>query len=90
MEPEGVTYSLVMRMMDKGDLLYKGYHLGLDNYFSFPKLFLELFTKATVATGTVRKNGKGASQNISFYKASKSRCMLKEEGPLALYFLQKW
>ena len=31
LEPEGATYSLVMRMMDKGSLLYKGYHLGLDN-----------------------------------------------------------
>ena len=51
LEPEGATYSLVIRMMDKGDLLYKGYHLGLDNYFSSPKLFLDLFAKATVATG---------------------------------------
>ena len=31
LEPEGATYSHVMHMMNKGNLLYKGYHLGLDN-----------------------------------------------------------
>ena len=56
---EGVTYDLVMRLLAKADVFYRGYHLGLDNYFSSPKLFEDLWQKHTTATGTVRTNRKG-------------------------------
>lgn len=55
---EGQTYNLVMRMLRQADILYKGHHVGMDNFFSSPKLFI--FKKMQiVVTGTVRGNRKG-------------------------------
>ena len=45
--------------MNKSGLLSQGYHLALDNYFSSPQLFLDLFADKTSATGTVRRTRKG-------------------------------
>lgn len=56
---EGLTYNLVMRMMHQAGVLYRGYRLGLDNYFSSPKLFQDLYNMRTAATGTVRGSRNG-------------------------------
>ena len=53
---DGVTYNLVFRLLRQSDLLNEGYHIGMDNYFSSPKLFLDLYKEQTTATGTVRTN----------------------------------
>ncbi|KAK3859636.1 hypothetical protein Pcinc_034268 [Petrolisthes cinctipes] len=57
---KGTTYNLVMRMLREADIMYRGHHVGMDSFFSSPKLFLDLYnTYQTVATGTVRGNRKG-------------------------------
>ncbi|GFO13151.1 PiggyBac transposable element-derived protein 4-like [Plakobranchus ocellatus] len=61
---ENVTHNLVIRLLQEARLLYSGHHVGMDNYFSSPKLFLELFRANTKATGTVRSNGKGLPKAI--------------------------
>ena len=61
---EGATYALVMRLIEGANLLHSGYHLGLDNYFSSPKLAIDLFGAHTTCTGTVRKNRKGLSPTV--------------------------
>ena len=71
-----------MRLMEKSDLLYKGYHLGLDNYFSSPKLFLDLYDKATLATGTVRKNRKGLPKTCLSTKLQNQGVCERRKGPL--------
>ena len=57
--PQGVTYSLVMRLLRESDLLSRGHHVGMDNYFTSPALLDELYAHQTTATGTVRVNRKG-------------------------------
>ncbi|XP_069108928.1 piggyBac transposable element-derived protein 4-like [Argopecten irradians] len=52
-----ITYDLVMRLI--GPYLNQGYHLYMDNYFSSPHLFYNLYLNATLAFGTVRSNRRG-------------------------------
>ncbi|GFS05769.1 PiggyBac transposable element-derived protein 4 [Elysia marginata] len=56
--PEGFTHNLCMRLLRTSNLLNRGYHVGLDNHFSSPALFLELFHQHQT-TSTVRRNRKG-------------------------------
>ncbi|KAL8607084.1 hypothetical protein ACOMHN_008670 [Nucella lapillus] len=57
--PEGVTYHLVMRLLETCRFLNLGHHLGLDNFFTSPALFRDLYAQHTTATGTARCNRKG-------------------------------
>lgn len=79
---EGVTFHLVLRLLDNADLLYKGYHVGLDNYFSSPALFFNLFQKQTTATGTVRSNRKGLSKQALSAKLKNKEVCERRKGPL--------
>ena len=79
---EGATYDLVMRLMEESDLLYKGYHLGLDNFFSSPTLFSNLWNKGTTATGTVRKNRKGLPKDAINNKLRNKEVSEHRKGPL--------
>lgn len=69
----GVTYDLVMRLICP--YLDKGYHLYVDNYFSSPHLFYNLFLNSTLACGTLRSNRRGVPQNSSRH------ILLKERSP---------
>ena len=73
---------MLMRLMEKGGLFYQGYHLGLDKYFSSPKLFLDLYHKATLATGTVRKNRKGLPKTCLSTKLQNQGVCERRKGPL--------
>ena len=79
---EGVTYSLVMRLMNDSNLLNCGHHLGLDNYFSSPKLFQDLFRENTTATGTVRTNRKFLPQQVVKAKLRNHQVCERRKGPL--------
>ena len=50
--------------MTNSRLLDLGYHLGLDNYFTSPKLLFDLYKSHTSATGTVRRNRKGLPASV--------------------------
>ena len=78
----GVTYSLVMRLMKESDLLSQGYHLSLDNYFTSPQLFLDLFADNTSATGTVRRNRKGLPKLLLKEKLANRESKARRKGPL--------
>ena len=52
------TTKVVVGLMKKGNLLGKGHHVYMDNYYSSPDLFLELFAKECYACRTCRKIGK--------------------------------
>ena len=60
---ENATYNIVMRLMNP--ILDLGYHVFLDNYFSSPKLFRDLYNHSTLATGTCRKNRKGIPPSVT-------------------------
>ena len=49
------TTKVVDGLLQKGNLLGKGHQVYMDNYYSSPDLFHELFAKETYACGTRRK-----------------------------------
>ena len=48
------TTKTVVGLMQKCNLLGKGHHVYLDNYYCSPELFLELYYLEKFACGTVR------------------------------------
>ena len=54
---KGATYDVVRRLLE--DYRGFGYTVYLDNYYSSPVLFQDLFTDNIMACGTVRPNRKG-------------------------------
>ncbi|KAL8620981.1 hypothetical protein ACOMHN_035917 [Nucella lapillus] len=48
-----------MRLLETCRFLNLGHHLGLDNFFTSPALFRDLYAQHTTATGTARSNRKG-------------------------------
>ena len=58
----------------------KGYHLFMDNYYSSPKLYIDLYDLEVGATGTLRPNRKGVPQLLKDKKVEKSNvCTMKNK-----------
>lgn len=53
---ESKTTKIVMGLLETTKLLDQGHHVYMDNYYSSPELFEELYLRDTYACGTVRKN----------------------------------
>ena len=47
------TTKLVLGLLEKGQLLDKGYSVFTDNYYTSPELLLECFYRQTFGMGTV-------------------------------------
>lgn len=96
----GATHDLVMQLLTQVDLLHWGHHLGLDNYFTSPKLFLDLWQKQTTATGTVHINRKGlpwqaVREKLVNHQVSERRkgpmiCVAYRDGKKLLYYSQQY
>ncbi|XP_067120118.1 piggyBac transposable element-derived protein 4-like [Centruroides vittatus] len=54
----GVAYSVVMKLLEIGNYINKGYHVFVDNYFMSVPLVCSLYSLKTYTTGTVRRNRK--------------------------------
>ena len=87
------TTKLVVGLLHKVNLLNVGRHVYMDNYYSSPELFMELYWKNTYATGTVRKGRKGlpnAVSNPCVKKLKKGEVVYRRSGPmLALKWCDK-
>ena len=60
MDPNcSTTTKVVIGLMDYVNLLDKGYWVYMDNYYTSPELFEELYNRDTFACGTVRCSQKG-------------------------------
>ena len=81
-QAEGLTYTLVMRLMEKAGLFNKGYHLGLDNYFTSPALLYDLYSAHVTATGTVRKSRKGLPKSVTAAKLANKSVVERRRGNL--------
>ena len=79
---EGVTHALVVRLFTESSLLNRGHHVGLDNYFSSPKLFFYLLKENTLATGTVRTNRKGLPKQMLKTPLRPQEVCERRKGPL--------
>ena len=66
MDPEcTVTTRVVLGLLHDVDLLNRNHHIYMDNYYTSPELFEELFARNTYACGTVRKNRKGLPKAVT-------------------------
>ena len=66
-----VTTKTVMGLLKKGNLLGKGHHVYMDNYYSSPELFWELHFKETYACSTCRSNRKNMPESVTKAKLKK-------------------
>ena len=82
------TTKVVVGLLQKGNLLGKGHHVYMDNYYSSPDLFFELFAKETYACGTCRKLRKNLPKAVTKAKLKrKGDCVFRRDGPLLCF---KW
>ena len=89
MDPDSTqTTKVVVGLLQKASLLGKGHHVYMDNYYSSPDLFLELFSKECYACGTCRKNRKNLPKAVTKPKLKRNGdCVFRRDGPLLCF---KW
>jgi len=83
--PGGITYDLVMELLTKYQA--KGHHVFMDNYYTSPRLFVNLWQIGIAATGTMRVNRKGLPRRMKEKKLLKGETMvMHNDGLMALKF----
>ena len=65
------TTKVIVGLMQKGNLLGRGHHVYMDNYYTSPDLFLQLHSKECFACGTCRKNRKKLPKAVTIVKLKK-------------------
>ena len=75
------TTKVVLGLLDQTKLLDKGHHIYMDNYYTSPELFYELFHRETYACGTARKR-KGMPKTIADAKLKPLESIFMRNGPL--------
>ncbi|XP_023235982.1 piggyBac transposable element-derived protein 4-like isoform X2 [Centruroides sculpturatus] len=78
----GLGYSVVIKLLETGSYLKKGYHLFVDNFFMSVPLVRYLYTMGTYITGTVRKNQKYLPAPLKFSKFTVGQRSYFRSGPL--------
>ena len=77
------TTKLVLGLMEKFHLLDKGHRVYMDNYYTSPELFEELYFRETYACGTVRMNRKGMpSRTLKHVNVKPLESAFLRNGPL--------
>ena len=59
-----VTTKLVLGLLEKGQLLDKGYNVFTDNYYTSPELLFKSFYRQTFGIGTVQGNRKNMPKAV--------------------------
>ena len=78
----GKTTKVVLGLLEQTDLLDKGHHIYMDNYYSSPELFHELFYRHTYACGTARLIRKGMPKTVAKTKLKPLESVFMRNGPL--------
>jgi len=78
---DGIAYDVVTRLSQPYE--GKNHHIWMDNFFSSPKLFLDLAEKKIWCTGTIRQNKIGWSKEL--VQKSKSRDFNSNRGNFCTY-----
>ena len=76
------TTKLVGGLMDSVHLLDKGHCMYMDNFYTSPELYEELFFHSTYACGTVHQNRKGLPKAVTTAKLKKTEAVFRCNGPL--------
>ena len=76
------TTKVVLGLLESAKLLDKGHHIYMDNYYSSPELFHELYYRETYACGTARLIRKGMPKTIGKTKLKPLELVYMRSGPL--------
>ena len=76
------TTKIVLGLLESTNLLDKGHHVYMDNYYSSPELFSELYFRQTYAYGTVHQNRKGLPNAVKKAKLEPLQSFFLRNGPL--------
>ena len=76
------TTKLVVGLMDSVHLLDKGHCMYMDNFYTSPELYEELFFHSTYACGTVHQNRKSLQRAVTTAKLKKTEAVFRCNGPL--------
>ena len=82
LDPSCTTTKLVVGLMDSVHLLDKGYCMYMDNFYTSPELYEELFFYSTYAFGTVHQNRKGLPKAVTTAKLKKTEAVFRHNEPL--------
>ncbi|KAK2899637.1 hypothetical protein Q8A73_012766 [Channa argus] len=80
----GLAYEAVMKLIQPA-LLGTGYHVYMDNFYTSPKLFMDLHDVKYGACGTYRENRRGCTkgrENAISKKSDRGTIRWIREGPL--------
>ena len=72
----------VLGLLEQTKLLDKGHHIYMDNYYSSPELFDELYYRQTYACGTARQMRKGMPKMLGKCKLTPLQTAFMRNGPL--------
>ena len=79
----GLAYAVVMDLLDSADLLEEGRVLYVDNFYSSPILFENLYQRGTFASGTMRTNRKHyPSKDLDEGVKQKGDMFFRYHGPI--------
>ena len=76
------TTTLVIGLLEKCNLLDRGHCLYMDNYYSSPELFEELYFRETYSCGTARTNRKGMPNSLTKLNVQPLESAYLRNGPL--------
>lgn len=73
----GITTKVVVGLLNEAELLERNHIIYMDNYYTSPELFEELYAKNTFACGTARKNRKALPKGVTEAKLKKGECVFR-------------
>ena len=76
------TTKVVLGLLEETNLLDKGHHIYMDNYYSSPELFHELYHRETYACGTACLIQKGMPKTVAKAKLKPLESVFMRNGPL--------
>ena len=84
------TTKLVYGLLEQTQLLDRGHNCYMDNYYSSPELFDELYYRSCFCCGTVRKNRRGLPFAVNNAKMKPGECVFRRRDTLlALRWVDK-
>ena len=85
-----VTTKLVLGLLQKCNLLDRGYHVYMDNYYTSVELMEEMYLRSTFGAGTCRSNRKGLPKALTEVKLKTGEmCFRRSDTMLALKWFDK-
>lgn len=86
---KGLAHRVVVKLLEMGSCLRKGYHVFCDNFFTSIDLARELLTKRTYITGTIRRNRVGLPAGVKKQLKPGESVYFRQQSLLTTAFREK-